>query len=210
MKSIIRTSAVISLGMGLVFLISWHLGLSSILQLSPSTWPIPYPAALCLFLSGLGFFTLFSSFQFPLSKILGMTIFLIGFQRFAELLFPPEATLNLFFNNLRFYPSNSSKMVLLAAIGFMLAGLLFVLWPKKNSLVKSIFLLFISVLVVFLGSIGILFGILPIKIHSELQKILLHFYTSIGLFVIGFGFIFAKLYENSTQSSLQPEIEKEL
>lgn len=193
MKAIVSISAFIVSITGLIFLLSWHFDLFSLLQLPPSTWPIPYTAALCLFLSGLSLFTLHSSPRFPLPKILGVAIFFLGLQRTIELLFPDNLGLNRLFNSIHFYPSNSSRMVISAAIGFMLVGIWLLYWSKHNkSKINKITALFISVPIIFLGSIGIFIPLLPAEYES--QTILIHFYTALGLFFIGLGFVIARFH----------------
>ena len=85
MKTMVIIAAWGASALSITFLSSWHLGLLSVLQLPPSTWPIPYDAALCLLLSGFALFALLSTFRFPLEKIFGVMIFTVGFQRVAEL-----------------------------------------------------------------------------------------------------------------------------
>lgn len=182
----------------LIFLFAWHLGLSTILNLPPSTWPIPYVSALCLFLSGLAIFALFSSYRFPLSNLLGVAIFLLGFQRTSELLFSADSKWNLLLSSVHIHPENSSKMVITAAIGFMLVGILFMLWSKtKRTISKNIILLSVATVIIFLGTIGIFIHLLPIQIDHELDRFLIHFYTAFGLFFIGLAFIVNKFHENS-------------
>ncbi len=125
------------------------------------------------------------------SNILGCVIFLFGLQRTSEILFPN----NLILSSTYFHPAHSSQMVLTAAIGFMMMGILFMLWSKFKKTSRDIALLFVSSLVIFLGTFGIVIHLVPISIHEEFQKVLLHFYTSIGLFLIGFGFLIARFQD---------------
>jgi hypothetical protein len=76
------------------------------------------------------------------------------------------------------------------------------LWSKSNKTSKGIALLFVSSLVIFLGIFGIVIHVVPIAIHADFQKILLHFYTSIVLFLIGFGFLIVRF---QTINPLQQE-----
>lgn len=190
MKTIVSFPAMIVLAIGLVFLSSWHLGFPSFMELPPSTWPIPYTSAFCLVLSGVSFFSLRSSSRFPLWKVCGFMIFFLGFQRTLELLFPADFRLNRLLCNAHFCPLNS-QMVLSAAIGYMLVGVLFLYWPRTcTSTVHKIITLIISVPIIFLGSIGIFINLLP----NSYGSILIHFYTAVGLFFIGLGFVIAKFY----------------
>lgn len=198
MKSIVRVFVWAMSVLSVVCILSWHLNLSFFLKLPPATWPLPYVSAWCLLLSGLSFFLLFGTTRFQISNILGLVIFLFGFQRTSEILFPN----NFILSSTYFHPIRSSQMVLTAAIGFMLMGLLFILWSKLKKPSRDIALLLASSLMIFLGLFGIVIHLVPISIHEELQKVLLHFYTSIGLFLIGFGFLIARFH---TFNPLQQE-----
>ncbi len=84
-------------------------------------------------------------------------------------------------------------MVLPAAIGFMLIGMMFVFWPtKKQLLLNKVILHLISSLIVFLGAMGAFASLLSIQENHPLQGKLIHFYTAVGFLVVGFGFVFAK------------------
>lgn len=192
MKTIASLPSSIVLSIGTIFLSCWHLGFPSLMQLPPATWPIPYTSAFCLVLSGLSFISFRSVSRFLLSKIFGFTIFFLGFQRVMELLLPVDYRLNRMLCNAHFCPLNS-QMVLAAAIGYMLVGILFMYWSKNNnSKLNKIVTLFISVPVIFLGSIGIFIGLLSVE--YKFSNPFLHFYTAAGLFFTGLGFVIAKFY----------------
>lgn len=196
-KSVVHTSAwIASLG-GAAFLLSWHFGIAPLLRLPPTSWPIPYISALCLLLAGLSLFTLFSSNQIPIPNVLGGAIFLLSFQRAAELLFPLDFKLNLLFNHFDFQPIQAPRMVTEAAIGYMLVGIVLLCWRKeKRYLVKNILLLMLSIAVTLLGSVGIFTGILPIKMGESPARIFMHFYSASGLFLIGLALVFARFYKS--------------
>lgn len=201
MKAIVFFSACGLLIMSFFFLLGWHLGITSFIQPPPSNGPVPYSSALCMLLSALALLSFFCFTQFPLSKILGIIIFLLGFQRVSTLLFPAGLRLNSVLNKVHFSPDNSSEMAFAAAIGFMLVGLVWMIWSKKEgSFIKKIFLLFFSILIVFLGAVEIFINILPIPLERKWQMVFVHFYTAIGLFLIGIGFVVTKFYKKLSLS----------
>jgi hypothetical protein len=191
MKSAVLFIALSISLMGVIFLTSSHFGFSSILQPPPSTWPMPYLAAECFLFSGIALFTLFS--RITLSKVIGIIIFLLAFQRTAELLLSCDSRTYSICSSIHFDMENSSKMVLSAAIGFMLIGITFALWPTKNRfLLKNVVPLFIASLIVFIGAVGVFTSLLPTQKSHHLQGMLIHFYTAVGFLMLGLGFIFAK------------------
>src|SRR5579872_3553853 len=108
MRLVCKISAWIVSLMGLFFLFSWHLNLTSFLQCPVCTWPVPYAAGLCLFLSGLGLLYLTSSVKLPVCNVLGCMIFFTAFERGAELLLPADSKLNLLLNEIQFFPFHST------------------------------------------------------------------------------------------------------
>lgn len=165
MKQVVPIIALVLLLMSMMFLVSSHFVWVPILQLPPSTWPMPYRAALCILLTSLGFFTLLS--RPALSKIIACAIILLASESIVH---------------------NSSKMVLIAACGFILTGVAFLCW-------KRVVAIFISSLIVFLGAIGIFTSLMS---EPHLQGMLMHFYTSIGFLLIGIGFMIAKFQQKAT------------
>jgi len=179
MKNIAFFSAGLASSMNIIFLSSWHLEFPSLLQPPPSTWPIPYPAALCLLLSGVGIFSFFRIFRFPLTQLLGLSIFLVGSIQFAKIFGLPLG-----------FPIDLSQLTLAASIGFMLVGIELLFWKRKqNLLFNSILLLSVSSLIIFLGAAGMFVNM--ISIH---ENHLIHFYTAFGFFLVGLGFLFSQFH----------------
>jgi hypothetical protein len=208
MKTAVHLSAFSISLMGVTFLSSSHLGFQAILQPPLSTWPMPYLTAECFLFSGIAFFTLFS--RTALSKIIGIVIFLLAFQRTGELLFQPDSRAYSIFNTIHFDLSNSSKMVLPAAIGFMLIGTMFVFWPSKQLRLNNVVIYFVSSLIVFLGAVGVFTSLLSSQRTLHLQGMLIHFYTAVGFLVVGFGFIFAKFQKKIFDLPNRPSFFKKL
>jgi hypothetical protein len=199
-KKIAFTSAWILLIMNAVFLFSWHCNIYFLLQLPPSNWQIPYCAVLCLLLSAFALFSFIVTSNI-LPKVCGISIFLLGSQRVIELLYSANPKMYSLLNKLHFYPAKSCPMVLAAAIGFMLVGIVFAFLAKKNdSLLRSILFLFISMLVIFLGASELFINLFLIRLGIEWKPLFVHFYTSIGFFLVGVGFIITEFHGNSIKS----------
>lgn len=182
--------------MGAILLFCWHCHITNMLQCSLCAWPVPYVAALCILLSGLGLFGISSSSRLPIPNILGCAIFLFGLQRAVGFLLPFDSKLNMLLNSMQVFPAYTSRMALTSAIGFMLIGIAFIFWQRDSSRsIRNIVPLLMTVPVIFLGSLGIFTSILPFQIDAEFRKILMHLYTAVGMFLIGLGFLLARFHK---------------
>lgn len=204
MKTMVRISAWVSLMMSIILFFGLHFHVNCILQCFSSNWPVPYASVLCLFLSSLALFFIFSSYRWPISNILGCAIFLLGFQRTVELLLPANSKFNvLLFHNMTFFPMHFSRMTLMGAVGFTLVGIGFIFWQRNcKQKIRELLSLFMIVPIIFLGSVEIFTNILPLQINEEMRKFLMHFYTAIGLFLVGLGFLFAIFYRKKVNQNL--------
>ena len=199
MQIIVRVFALFTAGMGAAFLLGWHLGFSSILQLPPSTWPVPYVSSLCLLFSGLALLFLQSSSRVYLSLFLGGTIFFLGLQRVLRLLLPDSFG---FLNSVSLCPSRSPQIPPFAATGFILVGIVFLLWRKESkNLVSTIIHLLFSSSIIFMASIGLFVNTVPAYNH-ELRRIFIHFYTALGLLFIGLAFLLTKFLSRSIKRQI--------
>lgn len=182
--------------MSFIFLIGWHFDIPYLLQMPPSTWPIPYLTTLSFLFSGLALFSLFSLSRFFLSKILGLTVFFLGFERTIEFFYSQDFKVNLIANKILLHPIPSTQMTLAAAIGFILVGMVFTIWSKdKSTLTNNILILFFSVLILFLGALGIFLNLSHI-VEQGPHVFVIHFYTGVELFILGFCFVYFKLRLN--------------
>lgn len=190
MQKVCSIAAWSSLLMGALFLFCWHCHFMGALQCGLCPWPVPYPATVCLLLSGIALFSLTYS---KTPNLLGCAIFLFGLQRTAELLWPSDSILNVVLNSFPIFPVYFSQMRLTAAMGFIFIGVAFMFWRRNVSgRVQNIVPLLMTVLVIFFGSLGIITNVFPFKIEEEFRTILMHLYTAIGMFLIGVGFLFAR------------------
>ena len=187
MKIIISMFALAISLMGVLFISSWHLGAFSILLLPPGSWPMPYIASMCLFLSGFALFCILLRMREMIVKVLGFSILFLGFQRAAGFFFPSDFSLNLLLNRVHFRPSYSSEMGIGGAIGFIFVGVIFLFYSRNAKFFHRMVSLPFSVAVIFLGSMGIFLGILPRGVLSSNH--LIHFYTAVGLFLIGLALV---------------------
>ncbi len=203
MRLVCKISGWIVSLMGLFFLFSWHLNFTSFLKCDFCTWPMPYAAGLCLFLSGLALLYLTSSIRLPVSNVLGCMIFFTAFERGIELLLPANSMLNLLLNEIHVFPFLSTQMTLTSVLAFALIGMSFLFWQRgMHHSIRNIFSLIVAGTVVFLASAVIFVDLLSSGSSSEIDKFLMHFYTALGLLIIGLGFIFGR-YSNLPEKNLQ-------
>lgn len=186
---------------GLGLMLSWQIGIIKVLQPSSSSWPVPYLACICMFFSGLALFCVFLEKKYFLPNILGGIIFSIGLIRFLEILLVTDFGLQALALNpsIFYFPVVPPPMALFGSIGFILIGMVFLLWPSSNvSLIHSIFLLLTALFAFFLALVGILNNLFPIKGNfSGTGFFPIHLYVATGLSILSIGLIAARFYFDS-------------
>ena len=182
---------------GLVFLISWHIGYTQLLTVFSRTWPLPYVAAMGYCLAGLAMMALFSSWQFPISRILGGVIFGVSLLRLLEIVLGHSFGIGFVVKTVLQNPSiQVPPNALMGVIGFLLVGFLLLFWARKRTtLLRSNAILLLSFTVFFIGCFTLLSKFLPLKPTLGWEEsIPIHFYTSLAMLVLGIGLISARIY----------------
>lgn len=188
---------------GLFFLLCWHFGFYSLLTYSSCNWILPYPAALCMFLSGVALLSIFQSKRKYWTNVLGVPIFLMGCIGVAEFLFKRDFGFDDFFIKLLIKtPPNFPHLAVIGALGFTCIGLVFCLWPqKRHTHFRSSVLLLLSLIIFFFGITDVLSYMLPLKATLGLNEpLLIHCYTAFGQLAIGLALVFARFYTDIRNS----------
>lgn len=192
MKVFIKLAIIIVSIFSVFLLFAWHFQAHFLLQCPACKWPFPYRAAFCTFLSCLVLYFLYSQHRLKFTKIMGGAIFLLGFQRILEISLPAETGINLALSSLAPPSLHASNMMITAAFGFTMVGVIFVLWTnKKKHPFQEIFILIINVWVLFLGSLGIFTNLFHIRLTEQYHQLIMHLYTAIALVLVGVGILFA-------------------
>ena len=183
--------------LGTFFLLDWFFGLSSLLNPPPSEWPMPYSAAWCIFLGGLGFLAILFSFRFFIQEICGALITLFSLLRFCEILFEHNLGLDWFFRHLLTYsPANFLPMAFLGAIGFLLTGLILLLWPRNPTYkTKGTLIITLTSILIWIGFVGTLWYFLPYHVlYGWRDRLPINFYSAIAQILLGWGFLIHRFH----------------
>ncbi|MCX6989995.1 MAG: PAS domain S-box protein [Chlamydiae bacterium] len=202
--SFLKTLAIICASIvtlaGFFFTLCWHFGYILLLTFPPSTWPIPYQAALSLLLAGISFFFLIFPVRFPITRILGAALFLNGIMRTIEIIGNVDLGITKYLLGPHSPTSAVFPVVLIGAINFAFIGLLLLTWQKsKSTVIHSNFSIFISLLIVFTSLLGVLSYILPLELSFGWKETIpINFYTALPLIFFGVGTASLRYYTDLT------------
>lgn len=181
---------------GLLFLVSWHLGFTNILQPPPSIAMATYASSLNIFLTGLALFSLFIPTRIPFANILGTIIVIISLSRLLELIF----NINFGITELvaPFIPLpqiNTALMPGIIAIAFITIGMILMGSSRhKRYPLQSILILLASYIIILLGLCGILGYLVPTKSSFIWLGVPINIYAQAVGMCIGIGLVLQAYY----------------
>ena len=182
-KAVAIFSATLALLSGLLFVISWHLGLSNVLLFPPSIEMVSYASSIGICLAGLGILALFIPIKFPLANICGVGVFLLAISRIAEMNF--NITFGITELVAPWIPLreiNTSLMPGLSSVGFILMGSVLTAWTRtKRYPLQSSLILLASFIVFLLGMSGALSYLVSAPYSFIQRGTPLHFYSMLSV-----------------------------
>jgi len=167
-----------------VVIYGWYVGNLTLIQINPAFAPMQYNTALCFLLTSIALSTT-KIWRFPIRKLCGVVVFLIGFLTILEYILNVNFGIDEFFveANIVTKVSHAGRMAPNTALCFVISGLAVILVKNKTALLSlsgAIFTLSVIALIGYIFNVEGLYGI------GNLTRMAIH--TAFGFLLLSAAF----------------------